>query len=319
MPKNRAHTAANRVETCAFPVTPPRDRRIIGQTKDNSRGRSISILADIAAAGTGSAQPRAVGAARLSGKRRGERTVLGGLHQQGSLKLLFPRLGGTALTAVSLNTAGGITGGDRFNLKVEAASGCHLVLTTQAAERCYRAQPGETGMVSTELTLGAGARLDWLPQETILYNRSALRRSLAVTMADDARALICEPVIFGRAEMGEVVTGAAFRDRITLHRGGAPVFADRTALDGNLAARLAGRATGGGCGAMATVILAAPDAERFLSPARDLMPETGGVSLVRDGLLVSRLLAPDGFELRRSLVPLLERLAGAPLPRTWMI
>lgn len=264
-------------------------------------------------------QPRAEGRVRITTRAERDHTRLGTLYQQGSLKALFPHNSGEAtrgLTGVLLNTAGGITGGDRFGIDAGAGPGCRFLLTTQAAERAYRAQPGEIGHLTTRLRAEAGARIDWLPQETILYEGSALNRRLEITLAADARALIVEPLVFGRVAMGEVLTRLQFTDRIDLHRDGDLVFADRTRLCGAVAPVLA---TAGAAGAMASVLLAAPDAGRFLSPARALMPHTGGVSLIRDGVLFVRLLAPDSFELRRSLIPLIEALGGGPLPRTWTI
>lgn len=275
-----------------------------------------------------------MGLGRVTTKLRDGRTVLDSLHQQGSTKLLFPRnpdATNPAMNAVMLNTGGGITGGDRFALSATASSGCHLVMTTQAAERIYRAQPDEVGHVQTDLQVETGARLDWLPQETILFNGAALDRRLHIDLAADARLLMVEPVIFGRAEMGETVHDLRFWDRVDIYRDGVLVFADRTHITGDCAMHLAGPATGGdtgvgadgsaggGAGAMASLVYAAPDAARFLDAARGLMPHTGGVSLIRDGVLFARLLAHDGFILRQSLLPLIDLLSAAPLPRTWMI
>lgn len=235
------------------------------------------------------------------------------------MKLLFPRAGGSAMTGVLLNTAGGITGGDRFDVSATVRQECHLILTSQAAERAYRAQPGETGHLSTQLTVEGAARLDWLPQETLLYDQSALKRSLTIDMAGNSRVLICEPVVFGRTAMGEHVRHGLFHDRIDLRRDGTLIFADRTRLEGSMAEILSGPATAGGCAAMASVLLAATDAERFLDPARALLPDTAGAGLIRPGLLFARLLARDAYELRQTLQPLVRLLSGNQLPRTWMI
>lgn len=242
------------------------------------------------------------------------------LRQQGSLKLVFPRAHGQGgKTGIVLNTAGGVTGGDRFDLSAHVETGAHLVLSTQAAERAYRAQPDETGRIRNHITIEAGARCDWLPQETILYDGSALTRRLTVEMASTSRALLVEPVIFGRAAMGERLRDLRFSDRIDVIRDGTLLFTDRTSLIGDAEATLQGTATGNGCGAMANVLLAAPDADRFLASARPLIPATGGVSLIRDGLLFARLLAADGFELRQTLIPLLCHLSHSALPRTWIL
>lgn len=292
----------------------------VGRTPPPLQEAQITIparMADLDRSTT--AQPRAIGAVTVTAKPRDGLTVLDTLHQQGSLKLLFPQSRDGALTGVILNTAGGITGGDRFQVTAHAGDGCDLTLTTQAAERAYRAQPEETGKVQTRLSAAPGARLDWLPQETILYDGSALQRSLRIDVHGDARVLVVEPVVLGRAAMGEILHDLAFRDRIDFSRDGELLFSDRSTLSGSAVVQLSGPATGGGCGAMVAVLFAAPDAERFLAPARALLPRTGGVSMIRDGVLFARLLAPDGFLLRQALLPLINLLRPAPLPRTWML
>jgi len=265
-----------------------------------------------------SLQPRARGRALVECARRGDASVLRDLHQSGSSKLLFPRSAGPAMTAVMLNTAGGITGGDRFTVSATCRAEAHLVMTTQAAERAYRAQPGERGRLDNRLVVEHGARLDWLPQETILFEGADLSRRLNVTLQGTARLLVVEPLVFGRAAMGEVLRDARFSDRVDISRDDDLVFADRTRMHGDICQMLSRTGTGGGCGAMANVIFAAPDAARFLDPARALMPDTGGVSLIRDALLFARLLAQDSFDLRKVLLPLIALLSPTPLPRTWM-
>lgn len=262
-------------------------------------------------------RPRAVGLLRVSS--RGTGSALDGLRQSGAMKALFPRGTPGRLAVTLLNTAGGVTGGDRLSVEARAGAGSRLSLTTQAAERIYAALPGETGRVSTALTVEPGARLDWLPQETILYDRCRLRRSLTVEMAAEARLLLAEPVVFGRAAMGEVLRQVEVLDRIRISRDGVPLWQDALRLTGDAAALLAGPATGGGAGAAATVLFAAPEAEALLAPVRALLPATGGAGLARPDLLVLRLVAPDAFLLRRTLVPALTLLNGSPLPRSWML
>ncbi|MCV6585915.1 MAG: urease accessory protein UreD [Marinibacterium sp.] len=246
------------------------------------------------------------------------RSRIDGLHQAGSLKLLFPRTD-DGLQAVLVNTAGGITGGDRFTVSATARSGTDLTLTTQAAERGYRAQPGSTGCLTTDLRIEDGARLNWLPQETILFRGCALTRRLNVDLADSARLTLVEPLVFGRSAMAETLDDGQFRDRVALHRGGRLLYLDQMRLTGDIAAHLARPTTGAGAGALATVLHVGPDAAALLPTLRDGLPDSAGASLIGDDLLVMRLLAPDSFELRRTLLPILARLTGADLPRPWMI
>ena len=263
-------------------------------------------------------QPRAQGAARLLVKARDGKTVISRLHQQGSLKLLFPRTDDTALSAVTLNTAGGITGGDRFDLRLSAEPNTRLTVTTQAAERAYRASFGQ-GRVCTGLNVTENARICWLPQETILYDGAALARRLDETLGAQATCLLVESLIFGRVAMGETVRDLDLDDRITLRRAGRIVFADRARLQGDAKAHLSQPATGGGAGAMASLIFAAPGASGHLGAARALLPATAGMSQPAPDVLFARILAPDGFTLRQALIPLIAQFRTDPLPRPWMI
>lgn len=255
----------------------------------------------------------------LVARALGPATVIKDLHQKGSLKALFPRPANPRLDMVVLNTAGGVTGNDRFDLEVTAEPNARLSVSTQAAERAYKAPPGEIGTIRTQLTLHPGAHLHWLPQETILFDQAALRRQITIDMAPDATALIVEPVIFGRRAMGETVNSLYFQDSWTLHRDGTLTFADRSRISGDAAHMLTRAAVADGATAMAQVLYAAPDAEAHLAAIRHLLPATGGASMINDTLLVLRLLAPTGFALRRSLIPVIERLSRAPLPKVWTL
>ncbi|GFE51582.1 urease accessory protein UreD [Roseobacter cerasinus] len=263
-------------------------------------------------------QPRAVGAATVSSKWLDGRSRLETVYQSGALKVVFPR--STAqIEGVLVNTAGGITGGDRFDVQATAGTGSHLTLTTQAAERAYRAQPGQTGRVSTQLQVDADARLDWLPQETILFEGSALSRRLDVEIASSGRFLMIEPVIFGRGAMGEELRAARFRDRVTLRRAGETIYQDGVLLDGDIAAQLDRPAIGGGARAMANLVLVGPDAEGALPRVRERIGPQSGASLLRPDVLVARLLAEDSYALRTRLVPLLDDLTNDTLPRSWRL
>ncbi|MGH1354005.1 MAG: urease accessory protein UreD [Thalassovita sp.] len=252
-------------------------------------------------------------------KARDDLSVLADFRTSGCLKTLFPRGAKDRLTGVFLNTAGGITGGDQLKFQAKAGPESRLCLTTQAAERIYRAQPGEVGQVDNHLTIAPGARLDWLPQETILFDHGALDRSLTIDMAANSRLLAVESLILGRSAMGETLNATHLRDRIRVRRDDDLIFADTLRLDTDTLPDLPRAAMLNGAGAMASVIFAAPEAEAHLTPVRNLMPNTGGVSLIRPGLLFARILAEDSFVLRQSLIPVLTHLNGANLPRTWMI
>ena len=168
------------------------------------------------------------------------------------------------------------------------------------------------------LAVDSGATLHWLPQETILYDGCALRRRLSVDLAQDASLLLVEPLVFGRAAMGETLRQAHFRDRIEVSRAGRPLFHDAMTLSGDVTAHLAAPHIAAGAGALATIIYVAPDAEARLARLRSQLPANAGASLIGPDLLVARILAADSFDLRQSLVPILGELSGDTLPRSWM-
>lgn len=247
-------------------------------------------------------------------KQSGGASVLEDLRVSGALKLLFPR--GPNFEAVSLNVSGGLTGGDRFAFTAEAGPGSHLTFTTQAAERAYRSAAG-MAEVSTRLKAEQGSRINWLPQETILFETCAVRRKLRVDLAAGAEYLMVEPLVFGRHAMGERLHSGHLDDEIDIRRDGRPLYKDRLLLSGDIDATLARGAVGQGAGAMANVVFASDTAEAQLQPLRALLPETGGASLRAPDLLVLRILAQDGYDLRQSLLPVLDHLTHNSLPKSW--
>lgn len=218
-----------------------------------------------------------------------------------------------------VNTAGGITGGDQYTLAATVGAGGTLTLTTQAAERAYRAQVGEIGSVATTLTVEDHATLNWLPQELILFDHCALRRRLQIDLHGSAELLMVEPVVFGRAAMNERLTEVFFRDYIRINRDAQPIYLDGMDLSGDAAAHTARRAIAGGARAMASVVLVRPDAAAQLDALRAMLPPTAGASLLANDILVVRQLAEDSFALRRDLMPILSHLTNNSLPISWRL
>ena len=202
---------------------------------------------------------RARGEARLSVHCEGGRSRLGRLYQAGSARIRLPRVAASArrIEAVLINTAGGLTGGDRLRTLVAVERDAQAIVATQAAERVYRRQAG-LAAIDTGLRVAAGGRLDWLPQETILFNRSGLARSLSADIEGDATLLAVEAIILGRTAMGETVDEVRATDTWRIRRDGKLIFADGLRLVGDATAIMAGGATGQGAIAFATLVLVAP-------------------------------------------------------------
>jgi urease accessory protein len=243
------------------------------------------------------------------------RTRLGTLYQEGCAKIRLPLTHDASLQAVLINTAGGLTGGDEVRWEAEAAPGARLVLTTQACERVYRSL-GDDAKVSTRLTVRAGAHLDWLPQETILFEGGRLQRSLDVELEDGASLFALEAVLLGREAMGEAARNARLSDNWRIRRHGRLLHAEATRLSAAPLER-DGLPLLDGKAAFATLLYVGADAERKLETARPLLGRDAGASLVGERLVV-RALAASGLALRNTIAPIIAALSGAgTLPRLW--
>ena len=241
------------------------------------------------------------------------------VHEAGSLRIRFPNSDrrGT-LDAVIVNSAGGMAGGDRFDIDIAVGAGARLTVTTAAAEKIYRSL-GPDSQIGVKLDVGAGGALAWLPQETILFDRVRLRRTIDIDLARDANLILAEAVVFGRSAMGEAVVSGHFFDRWRVRVGGALVFAETLRLDDAIAQRLAQRAIANGSVAVASV-LKLPGDDAGVAAVRAMEQDFAGEVGVSawNGLAVARLVAPDGAALRRDLVTVLTALNAGPLPRLWV-
>jgi len=241
------------------------------------------------------------------------------VHEEGALRVRFPNVAGRdALEAVLVNTAGGMAGGDRFDLDVAVGPGAKLTVTTAAAEKIYRSLGPDTD-IRVKLDIGSGGALAWLPQETILFDHVRLRRSIEADMAPNASLLLAEGVVFGRSAMGETLAHGHFFDRWRVRRGGTLLLAESLRLHGAVADQLAQRAVGGGAVAIASV-LKVPGDDAAAAAVRAKESEFAGEVGVSawNGLALARLVAPDGAALRRDLIAVLRAFGNMPLPRLWL-
>ncbi|GGC27250.1 urease accessory protein UreD [Siccirubricoccus deserti] len=250
-------------------------------------------------------------------------TVLRHLFQQAPLRVLFPTPEpDEALTAALLNCAGGLAGGDALRQRVRLGPGARATVSTAAAEKIYRSLGPET-RVESELSLGSEAVLEWIPQEAILFDGARLHRRMRAELAEGAKLLAAETLVFGRAARGERLTHGSLFDAWRLHGPEGLLWADALELNADIGDRLAARFGFGGAEALGTLLLAGADAVM----ARDLLrnlPEAapGAATLPRPGLLLARWLGP-ATAVRRAvaaaIVTLRVAALGLPsrLPRLW--
>lgn len=260
---------------------------------------------------------RAKGVGRISVKTRDGRTALRTLFQEGCAKIRLPNSFDSSLSAVLINTAGGLTGGDYVRWEADVEAGGRLTLTTQACERVYKSL-GNDAEIETRLAVGPGGHLDWLPQETILYEKGRLSRRISIDLDETASLCAVEAVLLGRDAMGESARHARFNDSWRIRRGGRLLHAEETRITGAPEREREGIALLAGASAFATVLYVGADAEQ----RQTRLPTPGpGIGISRTGeRLVVRVLAPSGLTLRRLIVPIITVLSGnGGLPRLWSL
>jgi urease accessory protein len=261
---------------------------------------------------------RARGDVRFDVRLQDGVTRRGRLHESGSLRVRFPSPEAEGLSAVLVNTAGGVAGGDRFDIDITAGEASRLTLTTAAAEKVYRA-PAAAARLNIALKAEAGAHLGWLPQETILFDGARICRRIDLDLAEDASLLLCEIVVFGRSAMGERMLHGEFVDRWRMRRGGRLVFAETVRLDGDIGEKLARPAVADGGVAIGTALIVPGDdvlVERIRAAAASFGGEVGISTW--NGFAMARFCAQDAARLRADMMTVLGRASGAALPRLWL-
>ncbi len=271
------------------------------------------------------------GVAEIGFALRDGKTRLAHLYERNPLRVLFPQsVAGDATLAVLVTTSGGLVAGDRIDVSVAAGEGAVAHVTGSAAEKIYRST-GATTQVDQCLVADADAWLEFLPPETILFERARLRRNTRVELAPGAGFLGGGIVVFGRIAMGERFGHGLLHEGWEVRRDGRLVWGDALHIDGDVAAIMADPACFDGAAACATLILApqAGDPRRFVESAREVQQRSAAVGVragvtAVNGLLVARWLG-DPVALRRAYADLACHLRaeamGLPprLPRLWHV
>jgi len=269
------------------------------------------------------------GEVRLALKRAPDgRTVLADLYQAQPLRVLFPYAArGDIFQAAIACVSGGLVGGDRLDMRIELGNGARATVIGQAAEKIYRSL-GPDCIVETQLRGARGSWLEYLPQETILFDGARLRRRTQLRLEEGARALTGGILVFGRAARGEKLTRGLVHDVWEIRDGaGRLAWKDALHLDGDIATLLNRPATFAGAAAYGSLIYAGDDAATYLSTVRELPVGDGlrvGATAFR-GLLIVRLLGANALALREAFATIWKTLraeaGGLPpaLPRLWSI
>ncbi|WP_395709037.1 urease accessory protein UreD [Reyranella sp.] len=267
---------------------------------------------------------RSSGASRVAYDLRDGTTRLSDLYQRDPCRVLFPEPEpGEPPQAVLLTTSGGVTGGDALAMAIEIGPGATAVATTQAAEKVYRAAPGSGPCrIDVSVRVGEGATLDWLPQETIVFQGARLQRRTVADVAPGGALLACEMVVLGRAASGERFVSGLLLDSWSVRRTdrsqpGRLLWTDALRVEGETPEG----AGFGAANALATVIGVWDEPRQHFERARALLDGVtearAAVTLV-NGVMVARVLG-EATAVRRTTIRFLTDFRGRRLPRVWHV
>jgi urease accessory protein len=244
----------------------------------------------------------------LSGSETGTR--IEDVFEKSPIRVMFPRNGHSVMEeAVLINTAGGIAGGDRLECSVAALPGASMAVTSQAAEKVYRAL-NEPARIKTSLKAHKSARLAWLPQETITFNWARLHRTTEIELFSGSELLALEWLVLGRAAHGEIVIGGSITDSWRVKKDGRLIWADNFRITDETFAQTNRKALLSDCRAIATLIYFGTDLDKRMECLRaSLLPLECdcGVTLV-GGLVVARFAAKESAGLKVALRSFLSQL-----------
>lgn len=268
--------------------------------------------------------PIAIGNVRVSGgvsvrceRRLGESRIVDTRERDG-YKVRSPRRSSPP-EAVLINTGGGIAAGDDILHDIHVDDDADLTVTTQASERIYRSSGGATSKVDTRIVLGAGAGLNWLPQDTIIFDRSRLQRAISADIVRSSTLLLAETLVLGRAAMGETLAQGLFRDQWRVRRDGRLVFAENVLMRDETYRRFSEAVMAGGSQALLTLVFLAPDAEDKLGPVREVLAsaELDCAASAWNSMLVVRGMALKTERIRHLMSEIVPALGRGTLPRVW--
>ena len=250
-----------------------------------------------------------------------ERAHSGPLRVQ---KALYPE-GPRICHAIIVHPPGGVVGGDRLDIGIEAGAGTHAFLSSPGAAKWYRANGrvarDEVSQQSVRIAAGPGAALEWMPQETIFFNDAHVRIDQRIELAADASYFGCDILCFGRRMSGESFDSGTVYQHTRIRRGGKLLWWEQGALRGGGAAM--GSPFGlHGASVCATLIgVGKPAGAALIDSIRALDPALG-VSQLKS-VFVARYLGHDSESARHAMLRVWQALrphllgCEAPLPRIW--
>jgi len=263
---------------------------------------------------------RSHGAARLAFANRDNRNSIVERYASAPVRILTPSVQGGIPEAVLANTSGGIAGGDTSHIDILVAQNAQALVTGQAAEKIYRSIDMPAS-IRTVIKIEDGSTLEYLPQESILFDGAKLNRAVNISLGARSCLLLSEMFVLGRWAMNEDFTRGIFLDRWSIDVAGQPIWREGLRVEGGLSS-LSSSLGFANARALATIFYAGANAAEVLGLARDVIGPMGGATIVR-GMLVVRMLGNEAGMLKQQLSEIISIIRAAALgrpaevPRVW--
>tara|TARA_B110000037_G_scaffold81695_1_gene97314 strand:+ start:588 stop:1397 length:810 start_codon:yes stop_codon:yes gene_type:complete len=239
--------------------------------------------------------------------------------QSGSAKVFYPKCHDKIKELVLVNTAGGLTSGDKFSYKIDINNQSSVFVTTQTAERAYKGLENSS-KIKVELSIDRFSNLYWIPQELILFNNCNLQRNINVNVNGSSNFLLAETTIFGRTAMGEYLEEGTFIDNWRIYENTKLLHAEALSLNGNIKEQLSKIASTNGGVAICNIFVCG---KKFLHNENELKKYIINTDTVllshsawNDKLLI-RMVAQNAYDLKKIQKKILLCLSNNSLPKVW--
>ena len=263
-------------------------------------------------------QPLERATGTLKATIRGSENRIGKLYQEGSSRLFFPKSFSKIMECVVINTAGGITGGDKFQCSIEASEESSIVVTTQASEKVYKANNG-SAEVEMNFFVCKNSKLLWLPQDTILFSKSDLSRETTIRIEDNSEFLAFDQIVLGRSAMGENIQKSNFHDKWKIYKGENLIYFDQSGWKNTVPLNCAGLK---GIKSYASFYYVGVKAETYEQKLKNMNQVQKNVyvgSSLRNGCLLVRMFGSDAKAIKDKAILLLWEIWQLDTPDVWKV
>ena len=205
--------------------------------------------------------------------------------------------------AVIVNTSGGVVSGDTHKVNITVNNNCKVMIFSQSAEKIYKSLNNNEANITNVVNVGENSWLEWLPQETILFENSRLKRNLKIYLSKNSESLVGEIIVLGRLAKGELTNNVFFKDSISIYKNSKIQWLDIVLLNDQLnnARKSITRLSGANC--FFTIVLSSENVEKYEQIIYkfikyNILDATISLTIIHDNLVI-RALSKEPLLLRK--------------------